>query len=895
MKLKVYILAILTAVFACSAAYAANCPQVDNLPGIAMSHQSPFNIAADKAGRLYVTDYINGTFSVLDRLGNRINSISVKGPLGVAVDGAGRVYLGRAEGNQNQSAFTGEVDVYDSGLNLLYKLGGGAGEFQYPVSVAVDAARVYVADSNGNTIKIYDINTHQLISSFGGIGSAPGTITSPAAVVVNPLTGNLIVLDRGLFWDAANTTWALGARVQEFTPAGQFVRTYGTYGFDMTAGVIGDPEGLAVDTQGRIAVADTAKNIIHFFAPDGTPLCFIQETAPRGLLALADGRLLASTVGGIAVLGLDDYVTMSVTPLNLDFNAQKCGGGPQGQVVTITNTGKGTLNWNAASDSPWLTAGATSGQLTASQSTTIPVSASDSALAPGDYTGNLSVSYQGGTDNVVAKLNVQDMPVLSVSPQTLSFAAKGSVNPPAQSVNVSLTGDSTGSMTWSASSNAAWLGVSPSIGPSDVAGSMNVSVNIQGLDSGHYTGTITVNACSKSGPQTVAVSLDYVKGGTINVVTNNGSASFSITGPQAFTGTGAGATFAGVPDGTYTITFGHVQGFRTPASFSLAVNTGQTVQFTGAYIDLRKKDDIATSPSSPVKNAFENIFSGDGTPLGSFLLSPAYRVESAASGDVDGDGKDEIILSVSTHGQHGVVLGFKADGTPMPGINFMPFRNSSVNLAVADVDGDGKAEIIASSSGGASGASVRVFKYSGSAVTDTGIYFSIGKHARAGALVAAADVDGDGTAEIITALRAQGGTEVSTWKINGASAGLLGSFTAASAGDDGGQLAIAAGDLNGDGTAEIIVASGGGGDSGMLNISAYNYQGNVLKSFQTDSRGQISLAAGDLNLDGNAEIVVGDGRQPGRIRVYNGDGSFAGTAFNSYGNSGATITLGQFE
>ena len=57
-------------------------------------------------------------------------AVGVK-PLGIAVDAAGRIYLG--------DEATGSVSVFDEQWGFLYKLGAGDGEFQMPNHIAIDS------------------------------------------------------------------------------------------------------------------------------------------------------------------------------------------------------------------------------------------------------------------------------------------------------------------------------------------------------------------------------------------------------------------------------------------------------------------------------------------------------------------------------------------------------------------------------------------------------------------------------------------------------------------------------------------------------------------------------------------------------------------------------------
>ena len=71
--------------------------------------------------------------------------------------------------------------------------------------------------------------------------------------------------------------------------------------------------------------------------------------------------------------------------------------------------------------------------------------------------------------------------------------------------------------------------------------------------------------------------------GTITVTTNLSAATFTITGPATYTGTGASFTEVAAPTGAYTITFGNVAGYITPPSQTDTLNANGTLALSGVY------------------------------------------------------------------------------------------------------------------------------------------------------------------------------------------------------------------------------------------------------------------------------------------------------------------------
>ncbi|MGB7758548.1 MAG: LamG-like jellyroll fold domain-containing protein [Bryobacteraceae bacterium] len=71
--------------------------------------------------------------------------------------------------------------------------------------------------------------------------------------------------------------------------------------------------------------------------------------------------------------------------------------------------------------------------------------------------------------------------------------------------------------------------------------------------------------------------------GTIQVTTDLSAATFTLSGPAGYTGSGTSWTQANAPTGAYTITFGAVPGYTTPAPQTQTLTTGGTITFAGAY------------------------------------------------------------------------------------------------------------------------------------------------------------------------------------------------------------------------------------------------------------------------------------------------------------------------
>jgi hypothetical protein len=229
-------------------------------------------------------------------------------------------------------------------------------------------------------------------------------------------------------------------------------------------------------------------------------------------------------------------------------------------------------------------------------------------------------------------------------------------------------------------------------------------------------------------------------------------------------------------------------------------------------------------------------------------------------------------------GGAGRVRVFSADGTPR--FNVAPFGaayRGGVRVATGDVTGDGVDDVVAVR--GAGGPRVVVFDGATGEKIATALPF--GPSYRGGLFVAAGDVDGDGWADLIVGRGGGYGPRVRV--LSGHDMAVLKDFLAFAPSFRGG-VRVAAGDLTGDGAADVVVAAGAGG---VPRVKVFDGEtGAEVASFRAYAEGftgGVFVAAGDATGNGRADIVTNFALGGPRVRVFDGTGVTAG-------NPRATVT-----
>jgi len=165
---------------------------------------------------------------------------------------------------------------------------------------------------------------------------------------------------------------------------------------------------------------------------------------------------------------------------------------------------------------------------------------------------------------------------------------------------------------------------------------------LSGLESGSYrwrVGACDGGNCSAWTPWWSFAILAQPKG-TIQVTTNLTAASFSLSGPETYQGSGKSWSKTDASPGEYTITFDPVSGWDTPSSDTQTLTDGGSISFTGTYSDTTVPTIPGNLSSDPGKETWsrDNTFTvswNAGTDGGSGVAGYSFVWDTNSSTEPD--------------------------------------------------------------------------------------------------------------------------------------------------------------------------------------------------------------------------------------------------------------------
>ncbi len=322
------------------------------------------------------------------------------------------------------------------------------------------------------------------------------------------------------------------------------------------------------------------------------------------------------------------------------------------------------------------------------------------------------------------------------------------------------------------------------------------------------------------------------------VVTNNGPDDISVYHNQSTSGGINGSSFAGqlnYATGTdpVGVAIGDLDGDGKP---EIAVANISAVSVSVFH---------NTSSSGSISFAAKQDFAANGNPLG------------VAIGDLDGDGKNDLAVTsqasslISVH-RNTSTLGTIDANSFATKVTFAA-GTTTFDVAIADIDGDGKKDLISGNSGGDS---VSILRNTATAGEITASSFAAKQDFSVGdqpSKVAIGDIDGDGKLDIATGNQTDNTLSVLRNTSTVGTVSFAGQVTFATGTQ---PISTAIGDLDGDGDADIATSN----DPGSMSLFKNNsVSGSISLSPEVNYPFVVAardIAVADLDSDDRPEIVI---------------------------------------
>jgi DNA-binding beta-propeller fold protein YncE len=397
---------------------------------------TPVDIDIDGGGQIYVTDKDSNTIRVYNPAGQYVKSIGIPGttppagngqlwhPCSLAIDPVTSELVVLDQ----QQVWDNYARTWIDGARIQFFSMAGAflrgeakfgynmdgGQLVKPVGVAVDPlSRVYVSDARLQKVMVYD-NSDVLI---GMIDNSTAPLRTPLGLAM-AATGRLYVAS---LLSGRVDVYGIGSySAMEVRPAAMSFTA-------IEGGVIPAQQATTITNSGKAELAWSATTAADWLSLPATLGTLPPSASGAVAVGVRPEALAPGTYQGsvkISAPGMAEVVAVTLTvkpnplqvsPASLTFTASE-GSTPAAQSLSVSTSGE-QISWSATADQNWLSPNKTSG----SGPDTVKIYASTAGLAPGSYSGMITVlNLAGGKSlSVAVSLSISEATEQPGEPQAL--------------------------------------------------------------------------------------------------------------------------------------------------------------------------------------------------------------------------------------------------------------------------------------------------------------------------------------------------------------------------------------------------------------------------------------------------------------------------------------------